>query len=361
MDERLIEVKSLINKGDLGAALALAGRIDDPYWRDYALRWVAEAYAQENPGKALEVAGKIATESLRDEVFRDLSYIFSKNWMFKPAIEASKKIRSEFVRKKALKAVSAMLARAIVEKGSAGMSLSELGLDEGDIEVLKPLPPGISLKNGKLMPGAELLRMKGEFRNAVVSQNEVAKVAPPKPSVKPLEPQLGGYLVGYFKLIADLANAEELQYWASLVGEPLRSRLLEDLGLIYLKSGNFEKAAEIYEKASRVSQLGFLLALKCLENGDAKRAVEFAEKIADPVKRVVLLEEMLRRGFLDEELARKVLTPKSDYVLARLLKFFAFELLEESKMRNDSELRELSKRIFDLGVKIQREYEARLF
>ncbi|MDV3103174.1 hypothetical protein [Thermococcus waiotapuensis] len=172
MDERLIEIKRLLNGGNPGAALALAGNIKDTYWRDYALKWIAEAYAMERPEKALEVAESISTESLRDETLRDISYVFSKSGLFRQAILAASKIKSEFTRKKALKAVSAMLARAIVEKHNTGVSLSELGLDEGDIELLKPLPQWISLKDGKLMPGSELLRMKGEFRNAVVPQGE---------------------------------------------------------------------------------------------------------------------------------------------------------------------------------------------
>lgn len=361
MDERLIEIKRLLNERNPGAALALAGKIKDPYWRGYALRWIAEAYALERPEKALEVAEGISTDSLRDEALKDVSYIFSKAGMFKQAITAARRIKSEFIRKKALKAVSVMLARAIVEKGSAGVSLGELGLDEEDIEVLKPLPPGISFKDGKLMPGAELLRMKGEVREAVVPQNEVPRAVPPKPSVGTLEPEGREYLVEYFEIPVWSANVEEIEYWAGLLDEPLKSRLLEEAGIVYLRAGNVERAEELCSMASHASKLGYLLALRALGDGDVEKASGFARKVYDPVRRLLLVRAVLERGLLDEELLRKVLGAKSDYILARVLKFFAFELLEEAKTTNDPGLRELSKGVFDLGIKIQREFEARLF
>ncbi|WP_010477120.1 tetratricopeptide repeat protein [Thermococcus zilligii] len=359
MDERLIEIKRLLNGGNPGAALALAGNIKDPYWRDYALKWIAEAYAMERPEKALEVAESISTESLRDETLRDISYVFSKSGLFRQAILAAGKIKSEFTRKKALKAVSAMLARAIVEKHNTGVSLSELGLDEGDIELLKPLPYGISLKDGKLMPGSELLRMKGEFRNAVVPQGEAPGAVPPKPEAGAPGKGRKEYLIEYFEIPIWSANVEELEYWAGLLEEPLRSRLLEEAGVIYLKAGNFEKAEKLWERASSASELSYLLALHALDEGDFGKAPEFARKILSPVKKLLLLQKMLEMDVLDGDTLRKTMNAKSDYLLARALKSFAFELLGEAEARNDPGLRALSKRIFDLGVKIQREFEAR--
>lgn len=337
----------------------MAESIEDPYWRDYALRWVAEAYAPKNPERAVEIAGMISTDSLRDETLGNLSYIFSREGSFKPAIETAKRIKDRFARKKALRAISTVLAEAIVERGVSGISLSELGLDERDLEALKPLPPGISFKDGKLMPGGKILRMKGEFGNKVVPVNEAPRRTPQKP-VFDIPGREEVYLIEYFNLMSETANVEELEYWAGLVDEPLRSTILEDAGLIHLRIGNVEKALELARRSSRTEGLGFLLAVHFIELGKPEKIPKFAERIQDPVKRLLLLEKAVKMGLLEDHLVGGILKPKSDYVFARLLKFLAFEMLEEAKLRKDDSLLETSRKIFEKGIKIQREFEARL-
>ena len=359
MDEKLIDVRTLLSEGKLETALLIAESIEEPYWRDYALRWVAEAYAPKSPERAIRIAETISTESLRDDTLSNLSYIFSREGKFKLAIDVARRIKGEFARKKALQSVSTILAKAIVERGTE-ISLSELGLDESDVEVLKPLPGGISLKDGKLMPGGEILRMKGEFRNEVVPLNEAPRSPPERPDFG-----FGGreshYLLGYLRLIEEMANVGELEYWAELFGEPMGDELLEAAGLIYLRAGILGKALELVKKARRTEDLAYLLAIEAIERGEPDKLAFLSPKIGDPVRRLLVLREVAVRGLLDRNLAETVLLPESDYLLARLLKFLAFEMLGEAKKKNDPELLDKSRRVFEMGVKIQREFEERLF
>ncbi len=357
MDERLIDVKNLIDKGQIETALLLAEGIEEPYWRDYAFKWVAEAYSKKDPGMALKIAQSISTESLRDETFANLSYLFSREGNFKLAIEVAKKIRSEFIRKKTLRAVATILAKAIVERG-AEVSLSELGLDENDVEVLKPLP-GVLLKGKKLMPDGEILKIKGEPRNEVISLDEVPKKVPEKPAFG-FEIRQASYFLDYLHLIRELAKVDELEYWAGLVDEPLRSELIESAGMIYFDAGLVGRAFEAVRGAEMSENLAYLLALRFVERGELEKVRVLSPKFRDPVKSLVLLRELAMRTPLDRELAEVVLKPRSDYLLARLLKFLAFEMLGEAKKTGSGELLRKSREIFEMGVKIQREFEDRL-
>ncbi|WP_054841237.1 hypothetical protein [Thermococcus peptonophilus] len=159
MDERLFLIKTLLRDGKREEAFKEAQKIRDSYWRSYALRWVAESYERE-PEKALEIASKIEEQSIRDETLASLSYLFSKNGEFKKAIEAARLIKNQFTRKKAFRSVSNLLAIAVA-RGGTEIRLSDLKLDERDLKELKPLPHGIVYKDGKLMPGATLHRIKG--------------------------------------------------------------------------------------------------------------------------------------------------------------------------------------------------------
>ncbi len=359
MDERLIDVRSLISKGDLETALLIAQSIEEPYWRDYALKWVAEAYAERNLELALKTAEVISTESLRDEAFANLSYLFSKGGNFKLAIEVARKIRSEFTRKKAFRAVATILAKVIVERG-AEVSLGELGLDENDVEALKPLPPGVLFKDGKLMPGGEILKIKGEFHNEVIQLGETPKHVPEKPAFG-VELRQAGYFLDYLHLVKELASVEELEYWAGLVEGPLRDELLEEAGLLYFKAGLFERALGIAENVERTENLAYLLALRSLEEEKLDTLILLAPKIGNPVKRLLLMREVVVRGLLDRKIAESILRPRSGYLLARLLKALAFEMLGDAKKSGSADLLQRSRETFEMGVKIQREFEDRLF
>ncbi len=362
MDVRLIQVKELLSKGDLEGALSAAEGIKDNYWRDYAFRWIVEAYVTRSPEKALEIAGRIRTESLHDEVFKNLSYLLSRAGIFKLAIGAARSIKSDFLRKKALKSVADVLAKVIVEKGSAGISLGELGLDERDLEQLKPLPAGLIFKDGKLMPGAELLRMKGEVKSGIIQENKPRKAGPPKPPVEPFHGVKKGYLGGFLQDLAGRGDFEGLEYWAGLLEEPRRSLLLDELGRLRLELGDIDGAEDAFEMAEVANETGRALAMVYLNRGEPWKAAEFLGKVLNPVYRLNVFFDSIRAGFFSEELAEKMLLPGggSRYKLARLLKFSAFELLEEANRKGDESMRKISKRVFEAGVEVQREFEVSL-
>jgi tetratricopeptide (TPR) repeat protein len=362
MDERLIQVRELLSKGDLEGALREAEGIKESYWRDYALRWVVEAYVTRSPEKALEIAGKIRTETLHDEVFKNLSYLLSRAGIFKLAIGAARSIKSDFLRKKALKSVADVLARVIVEKGTAGVSLGELGLDERDLEQLKPLPAGLIFKDGKLMPGAELLRMKGEMKSGIIQENKPQKAGPPKPAVKPFHEVKKSYLQRFFSGLVERGDVEGLEYWTGLLEEPLRSLLLDELGKLKVELGDIKGAEDAFRRAEVANETGRALAMFYLAQGEPEKAAESMQKVLNPVYRLKVFIDAVRMGFFSEELAERMLLPGggSRYKLARLLKFSAFELLEEANKKGDNSLREISKRVFEEGVKVQREFEVSL-
>lgn len=359
MDERLIQVRELLSGGELERAYKVASKIKNPYWRDYAFRWIAEAYALRSPERAIEIASRISTESIRDEVFRTLSYVFSRERNFKLAIKAAREIKNQFLMKKALKSVSDMLAKVIVERGSPGISLGELGLDEEDIEHLKPLPAGIVFKDGKLMPGAEMLRLKGEVKTGVVPRFEKPKKPPEKPSFKEFKRREENYLLEYFLELEEAVDVHELEKWGDLVEEPLKSLLLERAGLLHIKLGNVEDAVRTYQRTRYAPQLGRELAFLFID--EPEKAVGFLGKTPRGLARLLFVWELAVNGIYTEELYRKALgLEKNDYLFARILKFLAFELLDESKRWKDDQMRGFSKRLFDEGVRIQREFELRL-
>ncbi|NJF24960.1 hypothetical protein [Thermococcus sp. Bubb.Bath] len=362
MDARLIQVRELLSKGDLEGALREAEGIKESYWRDYALRWVIEAYVTRSPEKALEIAGKIRTETLHDEVFKNLSYLLSRAGIFKLAIRAARSIKSDFLRKKALKSVADVLAKVIVEKGTAGVSLSELGLDERDLQQLKPLPAGLIFKDGKLMPGAELLRMNGEVKSGIIQENKPQKAGLPHPIVKPFHEVKKSYFKGFFSGLVGRGDVEGLEYWAGLLEEPLRSLLLDELGKLKIELGDVKGAEDAFRRAKIANETGRALSMFYLARGEPKKAAEFMEKVLNPVYLLDVFLNAVRTGFFSDELAESMLLPRggSRYKLARLLKFSAFELLEEANTKGANSLRELSRRVFEAGVRVQREFEVSL-
>jgi tetratricopeptide (TPR) repeat protein len=249
MDEKLLSVKSLLLRGDVEEALNTAKSITDPYWRSYALRWVVEGYT-ETPEKALEVAAAIEVPSIRDEAFRTLTYIFSKKGDFKLALEAARRIKNQFIRKKAFRTVSNYLAKAVVSSGAPEVRLSDLKLDENDINDLKPLPYGLVYKDGKIMPGAEILPLKGEVREGIIERFEkrLEGRTPPKPAFAEKEMVENEYVIDYARRLIERGNLEEARKIAKGLPEPIRSVLLEEIGVRLLKAGNVEGAEEIFQE-----------------------------------------------------------------------------------------------------------------
>jgi len=347
MDERLVKVRELLSEGKVEGALSVARSMREPYWRDYALRWIVPELAKGKGEKAIQVAGSIRTDSIRDEVLRNLSYTFSRAGKFKLAIKAAWRIKSEYQRKRALSLIAEAIAKVIVEKGEAGVSLSELGLEEEDLEKVSRFLPQVSIKDGRLMPGTKLLRIKGEATTGVVE--------PPKaPSwFPPTAPRSGGsrsYLLGYFRFLRDEGDVEGLLRWGSLLGEPLKRALLGEAAALYSRLNSLDCLVSMCQALNLSRKLregvkGLFLS------GRIGEALECSKKLPAE-ERLLLAGELLEERFFDEGVFRELLRD-GNYKLSLALKALAFELLEESKRRGDKGLGHLSKKVFDSGVKVR--------
>ncbi|NJE54872.1 hypothetical protein [Thermococcus sp. 21S9] len=355
MDERLLLVRQLLSEGDVAGAEGEARKIEDPYWRSYALRWVAEALADE-PERALEVALSIEEPSVRDEALRSLAYIFSKNEKFKEALETARKIGNSFLRKKAFRAVSNFLARAIATKG-VEIRLSDLKLDERDLEDLKPLPYGIIYKDGKLMPGSVLHRIKGEVMSGVVDRSaEGPKREPPKPVFESEESEPEDYVFEYIRKLIEEGELEEAEKLAKGLPEPFRSFYLEEIGVRLLETGDTARAEEIFRELEVSDVLGSLLARKNLDKPEL--VLKYLEKTHNPATRLMVAYEVTKERGVDTEFLRNALIWATDeWKRGRILKFLAFEMLEEAKEKGDERLRRISRELFELGKSVENSSE----
>jgi len=356
MDERLLLVRQLLSEGDVAGAEDEARRIEDPYWRSYALKWIAEALADE-PEKALEVALSIEEPSVRDEALRSLAYVFSKSGKFKEALEIARKIGNSFLRKKAFRAVSNFLARAIAER-SVGIRLSDLNLDERDLEDLKPLPPGIVYKDGKLMPGSVLHRIKGKVMEGVVDRSgEGPKRELPKPVFESEEAETEDYVFEYIRKLIEEGELEEAEKLAKGLPEPFRSFYLEEVGVRLLEAGDVRRAEEIFRELEVSDVLGSLLARKNLHRPEL--VLRYLEKTHNPATRLMVAYEVTKDRGVDPEFLRSVLIWATDeWKRGRILKFLAFEMLEEAKKKGDERLRKISRELFELGKSVENPRES---
>ncbi|QDA30814.1 hypothetical protein FH039_03215 [Thermococcus indicus] len=353
MDTKLLTVKSLLAERKREEALNIAEGIADRYWRDYALKWVAEAYA-ENPGRAMDIAQRIVAPTIRDETLRSLSYLFSKEGNFKAALEAARMITNQFTRKKAFRTVSNYLAKSIIQKGVSEVRLSELDLTDRDIEDLKPLPYGLAYKDGKIMPGAEILPIKGEMKMGIIPRFEkrLEGRTPPKPVFAGEDTEKTEYVSEYILKLIDEGNLEEARKLAKGLAEPMKSALLEEIGMEYLKRGNVETAEKIFEELVRADMLG--AALIELHPEDENRIQYYLSKVYNPVTRLlVIYEATKRKGVREDFLRRTLLWATDEWKLGRILKFLAFEMLNEAKRTGDDGLRKTSKGLFELGKRIE--------
>jgi len=350
MDERLILVRKLLSEGDVTGAQEKARRIEDPYWRSYALRWVAEALAGE-PERAIEVAQSIEEPSIRDEALCSLTYIFSKNEKFREAIGTARKIGNQFLRKKALRAVSNFLAKAIATKGIE-LRLSDLGLDERDLEDLKPLPYGIIYKDGKLMPGSVLHRIKGDVLSGVVDRStEGPREEPPKPRFETKESKAEGYVVEYIGKLIEKGELEEAEKLAKGLPEPLRSHYLEEIGVKLLEAGDETRADEIFRELEVSDVLGALLARRNLDCPE--RVLKYLEKIHNPATRLAVAYQVTKEKGVDAGFLRNALLWATDeWKRGRILKFLAFEMLKEAREKSDERLRKTARDLFELGKQV---------
>ena len=351
MDERLLLVRQLLGEGDVEKAREVAQKIEDPYWRSYALKWVSEALA-DNPPRAIEVATSIEEPTIRDEALRSLAYMFSRDGRFKEALETARRIGNAFLRKKAFRAVSNFLARAIATKGIE-IRLSDLKLDERDLEDLKPLPYGIVYKDGKLMPGSVVHRIKGEIKTGLVERTEKApKWEPPKP-VFETEREPESYVFEYIQKLIEEGELEEAEKLARGLPEPFRSFYLEEIGVKLFESGDVSKAEKVFDELESSQALGSLLARENVQNPEL--VLKYLEKTHNPVTRLMVAYEVTKERGIDRDFLRNVLIWATDgWKRGRILKFLAFEMLEEAKRRGDERLRRISRELFELGMSVER-------
>ena len=351
MDERLLLVRQLIGEGKVEEAREEALKIGDTYWRSYALRWVVEALA-DDPERAIEVATSIDDPGIRDEALRSLAYLLSKNGRFKEAIEVARRIGNSFLRKRAFRAVGNFLARAIVTKGLE-IRLSDLKLEERDLEDLKPLPYGVIYKDGTLMPGSVLHRIRGEVKDGVIGEGDKKlHWSPPRPLFKD-ESEPEDYVLEYIGKLIEDGNLEEAEKLAKGLPEPLRSYYLEEVGVKLMEIGDMNGAERIFGELETSQILGSLLARRNLDNPEL--VLRYLEKTRNPATRLMVAYEVTKRLGVNVEFLMNVLIWTTDgWKRGRILKFLAFEMLAEAKQKSDSRLRKISRELFELGMKVER-------
>jgi len=321
MIEDLLKVKEALESGNIDKALQLSEKIKDQYWRSYALKWISQELAKRDPKKAREIASSIPITSLRSETLLYLSYELSKMERFKDAVESAKLIPDSYTKKKALKRISSAIADALKSKNILEVKLSDLGLDEDDVELLKPLPGGIKYEDGKFLVDAEIIKASGEFHNEVVEVgDEIGEMESPE----------------FDELTQENVTPENLP-------EPFRSSLLEHIGLEYLDEGEVDKAVEILERIKVGGPLPRLLFFLG-KNHDVTKVARPIDKVLLAYRLLLLLPE--EDSFPMLELIFRDLRSRNPGKFIRLLKFFSFELLEEGKRLNNPKLIEKSRKLF---------------
>ncbi|USS41126.1 hypothetical protein NF865_02645 [Thermococcus aggregans] len=350
MEGVLLQIRKLLAHKRIEEAYALAEQIPDSYWRGYALKWVAESVVVKNPKRAIKIAKKIEIETLKSETLLLLSYELAKLRKFKEAVEAAKLINNNYLRKKAFRGISNALARAIIESSAKEVRLSEFNLGEEDIQYLMPLPGNIKYKDGKFLTDAEIHRITGKAKIQVLTSENPTKRR--RVVVGEKEDKEDQDLKGVSTCIERLILTNQLQEAEKLakgVDDPCASYLLEEIGITYINQGNIEKAEEILEKLGRADYLASELVKFYLKRNEVEKAKKYALRIFNPALKLSAAYSILLIGGIDEKFLSELFKDTSPYKLGRLLKFLAFELLEEAKERNSSDLLRLSKNIFLLG------------
>ncbi|WP_084593973.1 hypothetical protein [Palaeococcus ferrophilus] len=341
MDERLLEIKELIERGKVEAAYSKALKIGEAYWRSYALKWVAEALVRKDPGRALSLAGDIGVPTLRDETFLFLTYELSRMEKFREAIMAAKSIRDTYLKKKAFRSVSSAVGKAIARRGVKEISLSELDIDESDVEYLKPLPKGLEFKDGKFIVGSEIHGIKGEVKEGILTSEPLPK--------KVEKPEFGEVSERSARDV--LALLDEGKASLESLPEPLRFAAMEELGLECLERGDVECAERYFRELPVADYLGRALAWHALKIG--REVGEYIVKIYNPaIKMALVYESIVSKRNVDRQLLRIAFGNLPRSKKGRLLKFLAFELLDDAKKRGDRELMRLSKELFVLGKNV---------
>ncbi|AFK22213.1 hypothetical protein [Pyrococcus sp. ST04] len=322
MIEELLRVRKALEDGDIEKALKIANGIQDNYWRSYALKWIAQELVPINPERARKIAGSIPITSLKSDALLYLSYEFSKRERFKDAVESAKLIPDSYTKKKALRRISNAIAEALKSKNILEVKLSDLGLEEADVELLKPLPEGVKYEDGKFLIDANIVKTTEDFKNEVVDVTERPE------EVK--SPDVG-------ELDFENISPEDLP-------EPLKSSFLEHMALDYLEKGEVDKAVEILKiigKGGPLPRLLFFIG----RNQDIERVIRPIDKVLLAYRILLLLPRedaipIVEHIFEDVKKAN----PQK---FSRILKFLSFELLEEGKKIGNKELIAKSKELFE--------------
>ncbi|MCO6042197.1 hypothetical protein [Thermococcus alcaliphilus] len=347
MKEVLLQIRKLLAHKQIEEAHALAEQISDPYWRGYAFKWVAESLVIKDPKRAIKIAKKIEIETLKSETLLFLSYELAKVRKFKEAVEAAKLINNDYFRKKAFRGISNALAKAIMESSAKEVKLSEFNLGEEELQYLMPLPGNIRYKDGRFFIGTEIHRIKGETKLQIFVFENFKKRK--KAKLKKKEDQDLKHISNYIERLILTGQLHEAEKLAKGVEDACASYLLEEIGITYIDRGDIEKAKEILERLECADYLAAELVKFYLKRNDIEKAKKYAFRIFNPALKLSIAYSILLIDGIDEKFLREFFKDTTPYKLGRLLKFLAFELLEEAKKRNSSDLLKLSKNLFLLG------------
>lgn len=315
MISELLRVREAIERKRIDKAIKIAEKIRDSYWRSYALKWIAQELAKDDPKKAREIALSIPIISLRRDALLYVTYELAEVGKFRDAVETAKMIEDKYTKRKAFRKISTEIAEILKKSNLIEVNLSDLGLDEEDIPLLEPLPEGIKYEKGKLILTEDVSIVKGIEEES----NEVVEVG---------EPSVKRNVVTFEERRGERINLEDLP-------EPFRSSYLEELGLRKIEEGKLEEAVKILEELKVGGPLPRLLFFvgKC---NDLRKVVRPIDRLLLVYKAFLLYDyeeafSVFSTLFLD-------LMDKNPWKLLRLLKFLSFELLSEGKRRGNKKI-----------------------
>ncbi|AEC52128.1 hypothetical protein PNA2_1214 [Pyrococcus sp. NA2] len=334
----LLKVRKLLEEGEIERAIRVADEIEDAYWRSYALKWIAQELAKENPEKAREVAMSIPISSLRRDALLYVVYELAESGEFREAILTAKAIKDAYTKKKALRKISNEVAEVLKKSNVLEISLSELGIDEEDIPLLEPLPEGIRYEKGKLILTKDVSIVKG----VEIESKDVVEVS--------------GAKTGKRENVESLEVEEEISY--ENIPEPFRSSYIEDLALKKLEEGNVEEATKLLEEVKIAGTLPRLLFFigKC---NDLRKVVRPIDKLLLAYRAFLLYP--YEEAFSIFATLFTDLLEKNPWKFIRLLKFLSFELLAEGKKMGNEKLVKVSRMLFSEAQRQSSSFSMNLF
>ncbi|CAB50349.1 hypothetical protein [Pyrococcus abyssi] len=340
MIEDLLRVKGALEDGRVEEAIGIAERIEDPYWKSYALKWISQELVKSDVKRAREIALSIPVPSLRRDALLYLTYELAEMSNFREAIETAKVIGDSYTKKKAFRKISNEIAEYLKERNILSVSLSELGIDEEDIPLLEPLPKGLKFEKGKLMLTKDTSIVKGVENPS----DEVVDV-----TKKEVESEIvsGGEFV-----------TEKLRIEPDNLPEPFRSSYLEEEGLKKIYEGEVEEALKILNEIEIGGPLPRILFFVGI-NRDLKKVVRPLDKVLLAYK-AFLIYEYDEAFSIFRELFKE-LEKNNPWKYARLMKFLSFELLSEGRKTGSKKLIEISRKLFEEAQRQSSSFSMNLF